>query len=524
MSENDRDSFWDIEKLIPPKKSPSLHSFSTKEKTVEVVTEGGSEGYSSDERKLTFPNMGVTSRRPDFVYEKQGGLIKRVTVKHLPDKYDFHANFVKAALLYYDFKGTPCEFAQYYSYMPQYTQLTLPQKNYYFYWRTELRRGNYIKIDYSYFYLYIYELINLPDKMPRAEALKIMIRLWREYRAALPQIDVNMAIWVQDMCLVYDLPSPTAEIKDFVFGALGSSGFKEFYLSEAESMGEDGVTSVLAYLSDYDWRQGKFAGGDNREAYSKHLTGAMSELLRHLFYKKKIMFDEGENSVMERTAFRSALCTADVKYRLRVEYRRISEESGLRRTVTSAIKYTENKLRALMGIKSRLAVKELSEEYRAVIDGYFAELFDRVNRERMLASRPEYEKLYEAESTELSISGADEIERSSWLNTARLVVEEGEEAEEQSTPAVKAEEAPAPAGGVYGLGEDELAFLAAALDGRAEDMRLICSKLQLPEEAVMDRINEAFADGFGDVVLEVGDNGCCVIEDYREDIEECLNR
>ena len=521
MFENDRDSFWDIEKLIPSKKTVKLTTFSTKEKTVEVSTVGVDEGIPKEERRLTLENMGATERKADRTYEKSRGLIKRVTVKHSPDKYDFHANFVKAALLYYDFKGAPCDFASYYSYMPQYTQLTTAQKNYYFYWRTELRRGRFIKTDYSYFYLYIYELINLPDKMPRAEALKIMIRLWREYRSALPQIDANMALWVQDMCLIYELPSPIDEIKDFVFDALGNSGFKEFYLSEAENMGADGVSSVLAYLSDYDWRSGKFAGGDNREAYAKHLTGAMSGLLSYLFYKKKIIFEDGALSKMERTAFRSALCTADIKYRICVEYRRIAEESGLRQTVTSALKYTENKLRALMGVKSRLAVKSLDEEYKSVIDNYFAVLFDKVNRERMRASRPEYEKLYEAESTGLSTVGADEIERASWSNTARLVVDE-----EECEPILPAEQpvATAEPDSVYGLGADELEFLSAILDGNLARARDVSARLGIPEEALADRINEAFADGFGDIVLEPADDGYTVIEDYREDVIKCLNR
>lgn len=523
MFENDRDDFWDIDKLIPRKKGTTLSSFSTKEKTVEVVSVGIDTELSPEERKLTLPNMGATERMPERTYEKEKGLIKKVTVKHNPDKYDFHANFIKAALLYYDFKGTPCEMVSYYSYMPQYTQLTLAQRNYYFYWRTELRKGKYIKTDYSYFYLYIYELINLTEKMPRAEALKIMIRLWREYRKSLPQIDSNMSVWVQDMCLVYNLPSPIAEIKDFVFDALGNSGFKEFYLSEAESMGADGVSSMLAYLSDYDWRQGKFAGGDNREAYAKHLTGAMSGLLYHLFYEKKIMFDEGQLSKMERTAFRSALCTAEVKYRISVEYRQIAEESGLRRTVTAAIKYTENKLRALMGIKSRLAIKDLSDEYKSVIDNYFAVLFDKVNRERMLANRPEYEKLYEAESTELSMSGADEIERASWSNTARLVVED-EVYEQTETVEPEKPDTINETESVYGLDSGEMDFLCAALDGNSAQMQRICQSLGIPEESMADRINEAFADGFGDIVLELSEDGYAVIEDYREDVIKCLNR
>ena len=521
--DNDKDSFWDLDKLVP-KKTP-LYQFSTKEKTVTVVTEGGPDAHS-DRLKLTLPadtdsetaDSGVTEYRPE------GGLIKRVTVKHKPDKFDFHANFVKAGEIYYDFKGQECDFASFYSYMPQYTQLNQAQKNYYFYWRSMVRKNKLIKTDYSYFYLYVYEILNLSDKMPREEALKLLIKLWREYRGALPNIDSNMALWVQDFCLVYNLPCPMDEIKDFVFDVMGASGFKEFYLSDAETLGKKGVSSLIAYLSDYDWRRGKYAGGDNKEAYSSHLIGAMGLVISRLFDGGKIL-SENETVTLSRSAFRSALTTASIKYKIEVEYRPMSTESELRDTVTSALKYTENKLRALMGVKSRLAVKELAPEYKAIVDRYFEELFEEANRERIRASRPEYEKLYEAESTGLSALDADEIERTSWSTTARLVETDGEEYSEPE-PDIPPEitESSEDSRDTYGLDADRVEFVSAALLCDTGKMKEICDRVGMLADAIADEINEAFVDGFGDVVLEECDGEYRVIEDYREDVETWLHK
>ena len=523
MQENDKDSFWDIDKLVP-KKSHTLAGFSTKEKTVDYIIEGEGGSDFSEDRRLTLSNMATTEARGETVYSYERGLIRKVYVKHTPDKYDFHANFIKAALLYYDFKAPMCDFASFYSYMPQYTQLTSPQKSYYFYWRSMVRMGKYIKTDYSYFYLYVYEILNLPDKMPKTEALKRLITLWREYRKALPNIDTNMSLWIQDFCLVYNLPSPTEQIKDFIFEVMVTTGFKEFYLSDAEHMGVDGVSSLLAYLSDYDWRRGKYAGGDNKEAYAKHLTGAMGLLFSRLFYKGELSSDaNGPLSSMERSAFRGALCTSDIKCRIKVEYRPLCEQTELRATVTSALKYTENKLRALLGVKSRLAVKDFSNEYKEIIDSYFSLLFEKVNRERMKANRPEYEKLYEAENNGISVEGADEIERASWTTTARLVVEEEdfETAEIKiEVPVKKPEEAEQ--NDYYGLQGAMVDFVRAALNLDAAAEREIAKELALPLNAIADEINEAFSDGFGDIVLEEMEDYFTVIEDYREDIEKWL--
>lgn len=527
MQENSKDSFWDIDKLVP-KKNHTLAGFSTKGKTVDYVIVGEVESTPSDERRLALTNVEDNEKKAEAVYTYERGLVKKVFVKHTPDKYDFHANFVKAAVLYYDFKVPKCDFSSFYSYMPQYVQLTSPQKSYYFYWRSMVRAGKYIKTDYSYFYLYVYEILNLPDKMPKTEALKRLIALWREYRKALPNIDVNMSLWIQDFCLVYNLPSPTEEIKDFIFDVMGTTGFKEFYLSDAENMGVDGISSLLAYLSDYDWRRGKYAGGNNKEAYAKHLTGAMGLLFSRLFEKGKLAYsnENGEISVLERSAFRGALCTENIKYRLRVEYRPLCDDTELRETVTLAIKYTENKLRALLGAKSRLAVKDFSDEYKGIIDGYFDSLFAKVNRERMKANRPEYEKLYEAENNEISFEGADEIERASWTTTARLVVEEQvEEHTEENRIEKPIEKAPVcDENNFYGLNADMVDFVRAALLCDASMQRAISSSLGLPINVVADEINEAFSDGFGDIVLEESETCFTVLEDYREDIEKWLKK
>ena len=522
---DDLDSFWDIEKLVPSKKTAKISTFSTKEKSVTVKISG--EDFSdSENRKLTLTAKATDNVKPERVYFPSGALITKVTVTHSPDKFDFHANFKKAAELYFDFVGTECPFAPFYSYMPQYTQLTQAQKNYYFYWRTMFRAGKCIKTDYSYFYLFVYEIINLPERISPEEGLALLVRLWKSYRKDLPNIDSYMSLWVQDYCLVYNLSAPVEQISDFIFDAISVSRFKEFYFSSYESYGIHGVGALIAYLSDYDWRKGKYAGGDSKEVYVKHLMGAMALFMKS-FLVAGIYGIEGESVFVRRdNAFRMALTASDAKYRLSVEYRRIAEEPSIRETVTSALKYTENKLRALLGVKSRLSVKDIPTEYTKVIDGYFEELFDKVNRERMRASRPEYEKLYEAEDNELSIHGADEIERASWENTARLIVEEEEEAEAEvtSTEPLTEEKETASERDTYGLSDNEILFIRYAYEDNYEETRRLSSSLGSFPDAIAEKINEAFSDNFGDVILEDVGDGYTVISDYREDIENWLTK
>ena len=516
-----RDDFWDIEKLIPKKKN-NLQPFSTKEKTVDFFIAGES-AAEKENNKLTVTE-NTRDAKESVTYKYESGFVRSVTIKRFVDKYDFYGNFRKAALVYYDFKTSKCDFVPFYSYMPQYSQLNSQQKNFYFYWRDSVRRKKYIKTDYSYLYLYVYEILNLPDKISVDEGLSLLISLWRAYRKELPRIDVNMSLWVQDYCLVYGIPCPTDKISDFIFDIIGTAEFKEFYLSDVASMGDDGIEAMIAYLSDYDWRRGRYAGGDNREAYRKHLLGAMGMLIGELWRSGRINASVGELAKISRSAFRNSLCTHSVKCRLDIEYVPISKVENIRRAVTAALKYTENRLRALLGVKSRIAVKELPDEYKSIIDAYFSVLFEKVNKERKQAMKPEYEKLYDAETTGISFEGADEIERLSWKTTERLIVDEVNEdtvSTEEITPP-KEEYSESDSSIDYSLSLDEIEFLRASLEGNIGKIKEISTRLGMVGDALKDKINEAFADGFGDIVIEGDFPEFYIISDYEDDIREWL--
>ena len=58
----------------------------------------------------------------------------------------------------------------------------------------------------------------------------------------------------------------------------------------------------------------------------------------------------------------------------------------------------------------------------------------------------------------------------------------------------------------------------------AVGMRNLCERAATFEDAIADSINEAFAENFGDVVLENDGECYTVISDYREDIEKWLTK
>ena len=522
-----RDDFWDIDKLIPKKKT-TLNTFKTKPTVVEYQPTDGASETEADipDGRINFEKHALSAKDGgEESYEPcDNGLIKKVTIKHSTDKYDFYGSFRKAALLYYDYKTDKCEYTPFFSYMPQYSQMNAEQRKYYFYWRSEIRRGKFLKTDYSYLYLYVYEILNLPDKIPAQEGLSSLCALWRAYRLTLPKIGVNFSVWIQDYCFIHRLPCPTVELRDFLYEAVGVSSFKEFYLSDFENSGEDGTASMVAFLSDYDWRGGKFIEQTDPQAYKKYMLTAMRSLILHLLHTGALFATDAKLQTVKRNAFPNSLCTHSVKCRLEIEYISLSTSAELRSAVTAAVRYTENKIRALAGVKSRLAVKGLPDGYKEIIDAYFALVTDKEERIRAREQMPEYEKLYDAPKESLSFEGADIIEQASWITTQRLVTEEEEENESVQLD-IKPEVLDVAAltvsdteeADTYGLGSEEISVLNMIKNGEN-----LAEYDGLTLESLVERINEAFSDAIGDVIIYHDGEKFTIYDDYLEEIGEWL--
>ena len=141
FNSSDKDDFWDIQKLMPTRKQNSTQKPIYRP---DIVTpkEHSIPGNSADgeNSKLTL----TSNEKKTVTYLPHNRFVKKITVTDYPAGFDFHGAFRNAALLYFDFKAPKCDFVGFYSYMPQYIQLNTEQKAFYFYFRSEVRRKNYV--------------------------------------------------------------------------------------------------------------------------------------------------------------------------------------------------------------------------------------------------------------------------------------------------------------------------------------------------------------------------------------------
>ncbi|MGM9642738.1 MAG: TerB N-terminal domain-containing protein [Eubacteriales bacterium] len=533
---NDRDDFWNIDLLVPKKRVAAVFDDRHTEATeIELPAPEKSEATARTEK---IPSGGVIKRyihpytaesekpkTPDEEYKPENSLIHTVRLYSWSSAYPYYENFRKAAIYYYNKTSPEVPPVSFFSYMPQYSQLNDRQLAYYLWFRSEIRAGRYPNVEYSYILLLIYETINLSDKLPRERSVDMLAKLWLNYRSEHPRLDAQLSEWIFDMCLTEKL-SPPADILGEVGEALPpTAGLREFY-ADAVGDSEAFATLLLRHCSNYNYKKSKFASGENAVLYKKHMLGVLVHIISkcndpsHPFEFAGLKL---QDSRTQRDSYTGALCTPKVKKRIEIEFCSFSHSHELRFIVTDILKYAENRIRAHIGVKSRLSFNSLPTQIKELADDYFnRELPIRSLHPSIKDEIPEYEKLYEPASHGLSFESAAKIEELSWETTGKLI----EAFEEEPSPAPIVEPIPQPQnedGGFFAtLSSNEIAFLKAALDGNFEEQSRIAESADSLPDVIADRINTLAADFRGDILLEDVGTGYAVLEDYAEETASAL--
>lgn len=542
------DRFWNIDELLPRRQSgtrtpPQPHST----ETVELVIPPAGQVPADSDRRLTLSanstplvqrTVAEEPRRqaePIDTYRPDNPLLRQVRIYRWPSSYPYYARFAEDARRYLHAEAVPCPRVPFFSYVPQYTQLTEDRLAWYLYWRARVREGCYPDCDYTYLLLYLYEIINLGREIDPADGLAAMCALWLGYRGRYPRLDRFLGEWICDYCLVHHLPAPRDLPDEAAEVLVSSSPLKEFWLSHAPGECEAYAGALLRFSSNYDYRGSKFAAGENLPLYDEHIPAALAHTVAAAADSPNSLLAGAnlQDSRLSRDAFGGALCAHENKYRIEVDYCSFTRSHELRFLVTDIIKYSENKIRAHLGIKSRLGLYALPNEIRGILDRYFAEHLPASRamtprRRAEAAEEKKYAALYEPLSADFSPAHAAEIEQTSWQTTQRLVeaFAEVEVPEEAAPPPIPV---PSPAPSVPA--DDTLAsrltalkldgVVRALLDGSTADAKASAAACGLMLDAAVDRINTEAQDCFGDILFEENTPGCfTLIEDYREELSD----
>ena len=547
------DKFWDIEELLPsrPVKKPmKLTAFpDTDAVEVAIAEKPAEKGSPIPMRRPADPREKKVLRE----YTLPSGFVQKVTVSPWPTEFSFYTKFRKDAIRYFEREHEPCEYVYFFSYMPQYDQMTVSQLSYYLYWRGEIRKGVYIKTDINYLFLYAYEIINLPDRIPPKKGAIELSRLWAAYRDDFLYLDKYLGEWLCDYCLIHKVEPDWVTLDVFAGAVASKVSMPEFYLHSGVM-----TWALISSLTAYDYTKSKYYP-DHAKEFDLHIPQAAEHIAREWISPRLSEYGIEPVQVL-RDSFSGAVACHDVKFKIAVICTPLRRSLELKQALTGIIKLCENNMRAVFGIKSRFVPNGISEDLKLAVSAYFDGIYPERNQKKKKSAQAieeeRYMALYEPDNKgPADISRALEIEAAAWetaelLDTgeddtfgtegvafepfavmAETITENtaGETETERTSPT---EAMPTPPS--YDTSDEsgelgEFAFLLtleplqreallAAADGFFD--RFCRSKGKMAE-TVCASINEIAVEAIGDIILE---DDFSLVSDYMEDILSVIGK
>ncbi len=528
----EKKDFWDISALVPQSKRGGYKPAPTRDVSATEVT--APPQNVGDEPKTYFVSRAYESElrtrpTPEREYTPGHPLLLAVRLYARESTPDWHDKFREQVLKLYPYEGKLCPRVGFFSYVPQYGQMSRAQLDFYLWWRTNFRKGNVIEADFSYLLLYLYEIINLGDKIDPVKGQADILRLWVSYRNTHQGLDALVREWLADYTLLHALPPPTLPAKD-LRDMIKGARLRELYVGGADDAAMR--DAMLHFCSNYDYKKSKFYVGDAAAIYDRILPRALSVAFDYLQKENgENAHRQGGYSTVTLELFTGVPVAARYKKQAQVDFLSFSHTYRMRYVISDVLKYAENAIRAHLGVKSRLSVYEVPAALMPLLDGYLAEaLPKKAQKKRTEAEIPAYEARYDLPVTPLSVDRAREIEAASWETTKRLVeaFEEGCDVEKTTPsptvlpdfsakmPEMAPEAAPTPdtAGPWHTALGPLVDFLSLTLHATREEERAFAAERGMMLDLIVDKINTVSGDILGDILLEEVDGRFVIIEDY----------
>ena len=143
------DDFWDLSDIVPIKRQ--LKMVPRDISTVEIIDETEEQAGKSSEITVSdtvirrfIPPHSSNEQHSELQelcsYSPENSLIHKVTLYKRPTKYLFYEDFCNTARRLWNVHGEECDYVDFFSYSPQYDQLSSSQLSYYLWWRENIRR------------------------------------------------------------------------------------------------------------------------------------------------------------------------------------------------------------------------------------------------------------------------------------------------------------------------------------------------------------------------------------------------
>ncbi len=508
MSEKD---FWDLTQFVDPKK----HTSASRRNDISAVSISiGQEPKVSRTEKIpqAIPN-GDNQENEIEEFSYSSGLIRRMSVKKWNREISRYEMFRYNAKSILGIEPKPVEYVKYVSYMPLFEQLSKSQLSYYVYWKSLVQKGVYPNVESSYIFLFLYEIINLPDYYSPEKGVELFVSLMENYGKTYPYIYRNIGEYLIDWCLLRKVSIPSLP-ENTLEKVISSVSLPELFFNNGE------VPKGLLYkFSLYDYKNNKvYKSYEDKEKWDELVSEGVQIGLKEIMASEDIV-NKLTYSHMVRDCFQSAPVSSCSKYWISLEYISLTRNVTLKQLIGHCFKVAENEVRDILGVRNSIKNPDLPENISKAIKDYYAENYPYRQSKKSYESEDDqaYMSMYEPVNKEADVQTAEKIEEDAWDTAVKLGAESEEDIYETDividSPVYYTEDSFSDL--VKSLDDNELNALKAATQGLfnkyCRDNKILAMELERI-------INEKAMEYTGDILLESGD----IIEDYLDNLTKSL--
>jgi len=361
------------QKLLPVidfdkgKYNKNIRAEKVKEKEVEVEAfnyiVSGEKFY--DEKKVILPKYShlrtpqviineideITRPRKTTVDTKYGEISFTVTMS------TSGTEFIKDSLKYANVEGKPCSSEPLMEYWTTFDKLNKKQKEWYFYWRHQALKGNYLDTDLSYIILFVYELLNYSFNESAAFNASMMVKLHENYSERVPKLGNYLPNWLADF--LYELgENDLAKEWDNRNYEGNYGGIYVQLVQRANELEKISFTLWKPYIRNY--RETEFFQKNKNKVYK--VFKESTPLLQHAYETQSTrLIDEWFKLIegkQNRYLFASAVMGRKSSREYFVETKEYRPTEKMFDDITNLFRLSENVTRLLNGEKRQIKVDE----------------------------------------------------------------------------------------------------------------------------------------------------------------------
>lgn len=490
---------------------------SSSEKTINNQNNSNSSPFTdvfvsgSEEKSQAIPAIDANAQQTKNIYTSVGSIRIKTSISDdrltfdFDDDYRYGSNFTKDMAKLENKTGDKAPFVPFMQYWPSYDSMNRQQKNWYFYWRTQVRQSVYLKTDLSYIFVHIYELLSGFGWKNPEDGYNQLLALWTTYRAEHPKLDHYLLNWLFDFAQLHNLEYRIPDCHDV---SLPYQPAIRDILIDAHSTEKPLKLSfaLIDALCDYSLVNSKFYKEGHQllmnEAIPRVVALADAMLIKNK--GKGILEIYGPKRTKQQSyyAFQSANCI-NANKRINVSVKGYTSSQKLRSYINELVRYAENILRELYGSRGRLRGVELDDETAKIVKSF---LIKEYSPKKTLAEAPKKPEV------KLDFSNINELRNQS--DAVRDALEVSDDSAEQKELLTDIDVVKT----IFGLIPQYCRSLINELHSNSWELNYDSSI-----QPSVDKINEISLKYLACAILVVEENHLILEDDYRDEFEFIYN-